>query len=257
MKKNCLKIALILSLLPLTLNALTPEQAGLCYQSAYPQNVRYEHGALWVKQQKLPLKESDGDFNAQLNQGELLDQLAQRYPLDFQIPARNADPGRIRNDAFFAAMYGGSEQAVRKNLISVRWAPNGKNVQFNHINGAAQALQAVGEKIAQHPQLAAYVAKPAGTFNYRFISGTKRRSAHAFGIAIDFTLPHGLSTYWQWSGCKADSPCAYPEKLIQDPKLKQIVGIFEKHGFIWGGKWYHHDSVHFEYRPELLHPTCR
>lgn len=27
---------------------------------------------------------------------------------------------------------------------------------------------------------------------------------------------------------------------------------FERHGFIWGAKWYHYDSMHFEYRPELL-----
>lgn len=26
----------------------------------------------------------------------------------------------------------------------------------------------------------------------------------------------------------------------------------EKHGFIWGGCWYHYDTMHFEYRPELL-----
>ena len=32
----------------------------------------------------------------------------------------------------------------------------------------------------------------------------------------------------------------------------EIVAIFEKHGFIWGGKWYHFDTMHFEYRPELL-----
>ena len=32
----------------------------------------------------------------------------------------------------------------------------------------------------------------------------------------------------------------------------QIVRIFEKHGFIWGGFWYHFDTMHFEYRPELL-----
>ena len=30
--------------------------------------------------------------------------------------------------------------------------------------------------------------------------------------------------------------------------------IFERHGFIWGGKWYHYDTMHFEYRPELLAP---
>jgi hypothetical protein len=32
----------------------------------------------------------------------------------------------------------------------------------------------------------------------------------------------------------------------------EIVEIFEKYGFIWGGKWYHCDTMHFEYRPELL-----
>ena len=31
-----------------------------------------------------------------------------------------------------------------------------------------------------------------------------------------------------------------------------IAAIFEKHGFIWGAKWYHYDTLHFEYRPELL-----
>ncbi|WP_265937085.1 M15 family metallopeptidase [Aliarcobacter butzleri] len=28
--------------------------------------------------------------------------------------------------------------------------------------------------------------------------------------------------------------------------------MFEKYGFIWGGRWYHFDTMHFEYRPELL-----
>jgi hypothetical protein len=32
----------------------------------------------------------------------------------------------------------------------------------------------------------------------------------------------------------------------------EIVAIFERHGFIWGGKWGHFDTMHFEYRPELL-----
>lgn len=31
-----------------------------------------------------------------------------------------------------------------------------------------------------------------------------------------------------------------------------IILIFEKYGFIWGGKWHHYDTMHFEYRPELF-----
>ncbi|MBP9613702.1 MAG: M15 family metallopeptidase, partial [Sulfurospirillum sp.] len=26
----------------------------------------------------------------------------------------------------------------------------------------------------------------------------------------------------------------------------------EKYGFVWGGRWYHYDTMHFEYRPELF-----
>ena len=31
-----------------------------------------------------------------------------------------------------------------------------------------------------------------------------------------------------------------------------VVEAFEAEGFIWGGKWYHYDTMHFEYRPELM-----
>ena len=33
---------------------------------------------------------------------------------------------------------------------------------------------------------------------------------------------------------------------------KAVVDIFEQHGFVWGGKWVLWDTIHFEYRPELL-----
>ena len=42
-------------------------------------------------------------------------------------------------------------------------------------------------------------------------------------------------------------------KIFDKNKIPfEIVEIFERHGFIWGGKWYHYDTMHFEYRPELL-----
>ncbi|WP_372236783.1 M15 family metallopeptidase [Campylobacter pinnipediorum] len=31
-----------------------------------------------------------------------------------------------------------------------------------------------------------------------------------------------------------------------------MVDVFEKNGFIWGGRWKHFDTMHFEYRPELF-----
>jgi hypothetical protein len=31
-----------------------------------------------------------------------------------------------------------------------------------------------------------------------------------------------------------------------------FVRAFEQEGFIWGGKWFFFDTIHFEYRPEIL-----
>jgi len=31
-----------------------------------------------------------------------------------------------------------------------------------------------------------------------------------------------------------------------------LVRAFERQGFVWGGKWFYFDTMHFEYRPEIL-----
>ncbi|MCA1755657.1 MAG: M15 family metallopeptidase [Spirochaeta sp.] len=31
-----------------------------------------------------------------------------------------------------------------------------------------------------------------------------------------------------------------------------MLEVFERHGFVWGGKWLSFDPIHFEYRPEVL-----
>jgi len=54
------------------------------------------------------------------------------------------------------------------------------------------------------------------------------------------------SHYWRWSGTTGE-PTPYRNAIPHE-----LVEIFERHGFIWGGKWYHYDTMHFEYRPELL-----
>ena len=85
----------------------------------------------------------------------------------------------------------------------------------------------------------------AGTYACRVIAGTERRSTHGYGIAIDLALKH--AHYWRWS--KPDATGVYSWR---NDIPEEIVRVFEKHGFIWGGRWYHYDTMHFEYRPELL-----
>jgi hypothetical protein len=77
------------------------------------------------------------------------------------------------------------------------------------------------------------------------IAGTNRLSAHGTATAIDIATKH--TSYWQWS--KHGAGGRYPWK---NEIPFEIVEIFEKHGFIWGSKWYHYDTMHFEYRPELI-----
>ena len=31
-----------------------------------------------------------------------------------------------------------------------------------------------------------------------------------------------------------------------------VIKSFEKQGFVWGGTWDEYDTMHFEYRPELI-----
>ncbi|MBR5347256.1 MAG: M15 family metallopeptidase [Deltaproteobacteria bacterium] len=258
MRRAC--IASIVFALAISATSVQAAQdVGRCLESAYPENVKaLDAHSILVRGQRLPLsKANEPDFDKRLNQAGLYDQLEQRYPSGFEAPVFNYDPGRMRNSAFFNIMYGDSAEEVRRQLVPVFWAPSGTRLPFTSVNGANLKLEAVGHELAQYPELKRYMAKPNGSFNYRVVAGTQRKSPHSYGMTIDFDLPKGLNMYWRWSGCRDGERCAYPQKLLTDPILQKIVGIFEKHGFIWGGKWYHFDSVHFEYRPELLINECR
>ena len=91
---------------------------------------------------------------------------------------------------------------------------------------------------------------PSFGWTWRPVAGTNRRSNHSYGIAIDL-LPKDLKgrlTYWRWqdnSSIKINRDTYYmpPESVIK---------IFEEYGFIWGGSWALIDTMHFEYRPEIL-----
>lgn len=230
---------------------------ALC--TAYRSHLTPVDGAiLWTDGTRMSV--DDGrtkTFQQKLNDPDLEDQFSIPYPKnEFDTPpSPNEDPGRIRFVPFFEKLYGGTREEVSANLISVAWLPGAQpeTIMFNKQAGAAAALAEVARDLARLPEKTqAYVLKPLGSFNWRAIAGTQRPSPHRFGIAVDFQLPTKLHCYWQWSGKSENSPPPYPPSLLADPRLRDIVGLFEKHGFIWGGKWAHFDSMHFEFRPELL-----
>lgn len=158
-----------------------------------------------------------------------------------------ADPGRIRNESFFQQMYGSTEEAVKQRLAPVKWIPSGKGptMMVTTINGVNKALQAVSDELDKLPELWPYLLRPGGSFTWRPIAGTNRLSVHSFGAAVDINV--GRSNYWR--NVKQD------EEALLDYRNRipaKIVEVFERHGFIWGGWWYHYDTMHFEYRPELI-----
>ncbi|MBN2553637.1 MAG: M15 family metallopeptidase [Spirochaetales bacterium] len=90
-------------------------------------------------------------------------------------------------------------------------------------------------------------------YNWREIAGTRSRSYHSYGIAVDLAPKSfgGRHTYWRWALPHAEEWYAIPyERRWMVPQ--QIVRVFEKHGFVWGGKWFYFDTMHFEYRLEIF-----
>ncbi len=90
-------------------------------------------------------------------------------------------------------------------------------------------------------------------YSWRFVAGTNRLSNHSYGLAIDI-LPRGWGNkmmYWSWVKDFNDDWMLVPQEDLWAPPEK-VIKILEKHGFIWGGTWPIYDTMHFEYRPELI-----
>jgi hypothetical protein len=254
MRATHLLLAVLLLATPAAAGEL-PEDAGKRLLAAYPGELeRIEGGVLvWRDGTRMPVDDGKGakPFDEWLDHPDIEDMLAVPYPAgDLAAPpAKDVDPGRARNEAFFNKVYGDCRKGeVEKNLTPVVWLPKktGQKLPFSKINGAAKALEAVSRELDELPAtFDVYLFPSAGTYNCRVIAGTNRVSAHGHGIAIDIALKH--SDYWRNAAAGKDGAYAYKNAIPPE-----IVRIFEKHGFIWGGKWHHYDTMHFEYRPELL-----
>ena len=174
---------------------------------------------------------------------DIKDMFRYAYPAGGPLapPAENFDPGRARNEALFARMYGDCRRGgVTPSLETITWLPKSRRqrIKVTRVNGVARRLEAVGAELEALPvRLRHYLEPAGGTYVCRPIAGTAQRSAHGYGIAIDVAV--GPSYYWRWAKGGPNGPVRYRNALP-----KEIVAIFEKHGFIWGGRWYHlrHDA---------------
>lgn len=190
------------------------------------------------------------DFVTMLDYSDPEDMFFEVYDMTAMPPEYLHDVGRSRSEELFKKLYGSTQQAVAKQLVSVPWF--GGNVMFSSSNGAASQLKKVKAELDQlvkkNPNLLPYL-KSSGTFYWRNVRGAKRLSAHSYGIAFDIGVDK--SDYWLWKnkGASETQKIKYANRIPLE-----IVEVFEKYGFVWGGRWYHFDTMHFEYRPELNPP---
>jgi hypothetical protein len=215
---------------------------------AYPEQITAFDGSALTMRDGTRLPVFDGlpdKTEAQLlRSGSILDQMRLPYPRGALTAPPEDDPGRVRNHALFDRMYGDCAHGeVSPRLVPVMWLAHsyGRPVMITSVNGVDRHLAAVSRELDALPASFQRDLFPlGGTYSCRPVADTGVRSMHAYGAAIDINVSQ--SDYWLW---RRSAP--YRNRIPQE-----IVDIFERHGFIWGGKWAHYDTMHFEYRPELL-----
>src|SRR5574344_1186832 len=244
----------VLFLLLLSLNLFANENLAKRLILAYPLFLeKYEDNFIYFKdgsKLQFSTNNKNSSYEEVLKNSSLENQMSIKYiKIDENqnyIPAKNEDAGRVRKEEFFKKIYGKDKKEIEKNLVKIKWLPNLSNQTLfvTKINGIDRKLEQISSELEKLPkEFHKYILKSDGVYNFRKISGTNRLSSHSFAIAID--LNKNYSTYWLWGKKKRDID--YKNQIPLE-----IVKIFEKDGFIWGGRWYHYDTMHFEYRPELL-----
>lgn len=217
---------------------------------SYPDTLsRFAGGKLFFRDGGPPIEVANDQaktYQQMLIHADVAEMLWQIYPLGpcETHPSSDFDPGRIRTETLLKRLYGSTPAEVAAHLTYIDWF--GTRLAVTTAQGVNRALVKVRDEIAKLPKSQRRPAlKSAGTYYWRDIAGTRRLSVHSFGAAID--LDTNYADYWRWSHI-GSGRLSHPASRIP----MQIVNAFERHGFIWGGRWYHYDTMHFEYRPELL-----
>jgi hypothetical protein len=173
-----------------------------------------------------------------IERADIEDTFAWAYPNLAPLPTTTPaeDPGRARSEPLLRVLYGEDTKGVESHLTSVPLFTQKVRVH-QRVRGPLLRVVERLEPVKTRADVRALFTDIGGTFNPRNIAGTDRLSAHAFGIAIDLNTKK--SRYWR------------DNSEYRNEIPKEVVEAFEQEGFIWGGRWKHFDTMHFEYRPEL------
>ena len=248
--------AMLLAATAGTSAAMSAERAKLeRLVTAYPDHLSGIDGnsLIWRDGTRMAIDDGRGkkDLLAWLADPDVEDMVAVPYPAGAvtAAPLPDRDPGRARNHAFFTKMYGDCRKGeVDRHLAEVTWLPGSlrQRIRVTRVNGVAERVAQISRALEALPsRYTRFLGPAAGGYYCRSIAGTDRNSPHGYGIAIDIAI--GYADYWRWT-----KPNPAGIRPFRNRVPMEIVRVFEAHGFIWGGHWFHYDTMHFEYRPELL-----
>jgi hypothetical protein len=153
-------------------------------------------------------------------------------------------------------LFGRTEAEIRLNCESVTFLK--RRLFVNTV--VMEPLRAVeGEILAaakRDPEVARWIESLEIAFSFmdKGIAGSSSRSYHSWGLAVDLVPDsyHGKQVYWRWSRVYNREGWGKIPLAERWHPPQAVVEAFERHGFVWGGKWAHFDTIHFEYRPEIL-----
>ncbi len=154
------------------------------------------------------------------------------------------------------SLWGSTEAEIREHGRSVRFLDHRMFLNGLLIAPLAAAEEDILAVAATDAEVAEWIDEMSITYSLitRDIAGTDTQSQHAWGLAFDLvpTSYEGQHVYWRWSRAldREGWPRIPVERRWSPPA--RVVEIFERNGFVWGGKWTLFDAIHFEYRPEVL-----
>jgi hypothetical protein len=168
---------------------------------------------------------------------------------------RNQTPLR-RSPHFFDTLWRiNNRSEADQRVKTIRFLGKSVNVHYLIMENLALVEEQILAAAKADPQVQSWIngINTLEGWTWRDIAQTQSRSFHAYGLAVDL-LPKSLGgkeTYWIWASQKKPEwwNISYNERY-HPPAA--VVKAFETYGFVWGGKWLYFDTMHFEYRPEIL-----
>ena len=168
---------------------------------------------------------------------------------------RKANPPKRNPDFFDTLWQARTSNESTANLVPITLMGRSFKVHRELEDRLNKIDQLVQEAAKTDPEVRDFINNTGSisAWNWRNVAITVSRSYHSYGVAVDI-LPknlRGLATYWQWTADSNPEWYTVPYSKRYHPPLS-VVQIFEQYGFCWGGKWLLFDTMHFEYRPEIM-----